>query len=101
MLDLSPSALRLIALALRGVDDAGHSDEWLRWASGSRRSIEPHTAQIAVNALSHYALRLEDDLRRTEDSSEAARIENDLAYVGDLEADLAELVRPQDLRDVA
>lgn len=91
MSSLSPTAKRFIELALTQQDAHRQLAEWHHWASGPNPDLSSYLAQVALHAMSGMALRIEEQIvdDRVE-SAEAARLENDLGYIADIEAVLLE-----------
>lgn len=88
---LSSTARRFIELALAQQGDQRQQAEWRAWAGGPDQDLPFHLAQVALHALAGMALRLEDRIDDdATDSAEAARMENDLGYIVDVEEVLLE-----------
>jgi hypothetical protein len=79
------------AIVLQG--NAHHQADWRAWTRFSETELPPHIAQIALQALSGMALHVEELIidDRTE-PAEAARLENDLGYIADIESALTEFL---------
>ena len=87
----SPTARRFIALALTQTGDRRQQADWRAWADGPSRELPPKLARVALRALAGMARRIEDRIAdQALDSTEAARLENDLGYIADVEAMLSE-----------
>jgi hypothetical protein len=88
---LSVTARRFISLAIATLGDAHRAQVWHSWdAAATSDAPPPYVAQIAIHALSNYAIHLEDRILGMDDAAEAAQIENDLGYVADIERFLAQ-----------
>lgn len=94
MTTLSPSAERFIGLALDQFGEPRHKTQWAAWTASPSRELVPHLAQIALHALSGLALQLEDRIGDEATPPQlAAEMENDLAFVADIEELLLEQLR--------
>jgi hypothetical protein len=88
MSNLSPQAVRLVEQAIVLQRNSRKKDDWLAWLS-SGSEITPHIAHIAIQALSGFALSIEERIEGGDLSSAlVANLENDLGYIADIEADL-------------
>jgi hypothetical protein len=93
---LSPTARRFIALALTQQGDERQIEQWHAWTLSGTSAVPAHLAQIARRALAGMSRAIEQQLEFASTSSTAAaQMENDLGYIADIEAYLAEtLQRP-------
>ena len=90
----SPTARRFIAQALSEAGDHRRQADWRGWADGPSCDLPPKLARVALQALAGMARRIEDRIDdQALDSAEAARLENDLGYIADVEAMLSERLR--------
>jgi hypothetical protein len=91
---LSPTAVRLINVALSKGGDERSVKEWNSWMSSYETmpaEIPPLIAQIAIHALSGLALNVERALLDNKiDPNHTAELEGDLGYIADVEASLSE-----------
>jgi hypothetical protein len=83
---LSRTAIRFIALALDETGDHRRKAAWHAWSGDPAQALSPYLAQVALHALSGFALRLEDRVGEEGlDPTVGAQIENDLGYIIDVE----------------
>jgi hypothetical protein len=91
MSSLSPTAKRFIGLALDQHGDRGRADEWHAWDAKATAELPPHIAQVAFEALSALVLWADNRIADVDTTSaDAARLENDLGYIADIEAVLSD-----------
>jgi hypothetical protein len=93
MSQLSPKAMRFVELALAQQGDERQRTEWQSWIRYSDTELPSHVAQVALHALSGMALTIEDRIAQEDtDAITAARLENDLGYIAEIEAVLSHLL---------
>jgi hypothetical protein len=87
MSQLSLRALSFIDAAFAAQGQERELAEWQSWLRYSDTELAPHVAQMALHALSGYALALEAQIMSDQtDDAIAAQLENDLGYIAEIEA---------------
>jgi hypothetical protein len=86
--------MRFIGLALIQGGDQRQQAAWHAWTADPDQILSCYLGQVALHALSGMALRLEERLAGDgTDPAEAARMENDLGYIVDVEEVLLDYLR--------